>query len=252
MDHKDVVEIVNRLGYITPFAAVAPALTPPVTPSSLYALYTSMEDLGRQWVESVIPDTATATAPTIGSLYRLLCSSVVLELETYRDFGRAWVSAATVMGPGDLPTIVGLEAQFIEYFRASLQAVELQLSFPKNVALNDIVEPLAGALSALGTGVLIHWAADRSTQAADTTQLIDSSSYLLDAALTRRAEFGNAGLLTHAWHLVDIPKRRFARPLLDRLLPKELTSRFADPVSLVEFLRSGIADPASRQGEVNA
>ena len=74
----------------------------------------------------------------------------------------------------------------------------------------------------------------------------EAANILQTGLLIARADFANAGLLFHLHRLFDRQHQRFLRPLLDILLPPERASRLADPVSLVEAIRTMVASPVQR------
>lgn len=241
--HARVVGAFNELGYLASFGSVATKLN--IDVKTLYHLYPSREALGEEWFSSEVPD--VPLDPGLHGAFTGFMLPTLRNLEDYRDFSRAWIAALRAMGLLHLPQLRTLRDSVADnYFIVWLDANHSNLSFPPNVRYEDVRVELADALVALALALINYWEADRSLMYAHTLKLVDAIGYLLDALLIRRADFGHAGLLVHLHCLYAQQQEQFIRPVLDILLKPERAGRFADPLSLLEVLRTFHPSPAQR------
>jgi AcrR family transcriptional regulator len=241
--HEDVVATFNVLGYGATFAAVAERLGQGVTPAVLYDEYASREALGEAWLSNVVPGVDGET--NVRSVFANLIYGIVEALNSQRDFSRAWLAALTVKAPLHLPQLERLHDVVRLYFKTTLTAIRDSISLPGGLELEDVIDELADLLSALA-GALVHaWAVDRSEQAANTTSSIEASAILLDALLTRRADFGDEGLLVQLHKVLNLQHRQFVAPLLDIVLKPDRAGRLLDPQGIVQALHDLLPPRAS-------
>ena len=232
--HTAVVAVFNRLGYSASFAQVARVLR--CSPSDLYCRYASCEALAEAWLASECPP--PPLLPGVGGMYAGFMVWLLDRLEQQRDFSRAWLAALTRTGPLHLPQLRDLHDWMQRYFCCWFDANKGHISLPNGLSMADASSELADLLCLVSAALLGAWQLDRSHQACHTQASVDSIACLLDGLLTRRAEFGDAGLLVHLHRLLGQPHAQFLQPLLDTVLKADRVRRVANPASLLEALRA--------------
>jgi AcrR family transcriptional regulator len=194
LPHEEVVAGFNLLGYRATFAAVAAELDG-VSAPDLYDLYPSREALAEAWLAGAILQCGEALS--VRSLLTGLVYGLIEPLQRQRDFARAWIEAAPRSGPLNLPVMASLHQLLLEYFSAGLRGLRDKIALPPLLALEDALDELSEALTLISTALVLGWALDRSEQGARTCEAVESSALLVDALLTRRADFGGTSLLVH-------------------------------------------------------
>ncbi len=232
--HADVVAVFNRLGYSATFAQVARVLR--CSPDDLYCRYASCEALAEAWLAGECPP--PPALPGVGGMYVGFMDWLLGRLDQQRDFCRAWLAALTRTGPLHLPQLRDLHEWMHRYFCTWLDDNHEQISLPPGLSVMDASSELADLLCLISAALLGAWQLDRSPLTHNTHASALSIACLLDGLLTRRAEFGDAGLLVHLHRLLAQPHAQFLQPLLDTVLKGERARRFASPVNLVEALRN--------------
>lgn len=253
--HEAVVNAFNQLGYTASFAAVALHLANATEAKTLYLTYPSREILGEMWLSEGLPQ-----EPSDESLHEGFTSFVLAALERlngHRDFSLAWLSSLQTTGPLHLPQIGLLHDGAAQYFNVLLTqhnqrnddpgSPEHRLSLAENVTFEDVGAELVDAMCALTLWLVAHWASDRSVRYERTRAMVRSVGYLLDALLIARPDFNQTGLLWHLHRLYGQQRIQFIEPLLDLLMKPERAARLADPLSLLEILRSNRPAPAQRE-----
>ena len=240
-DHATVVRCFNELGYTATFAAVAKLLKCP--PSTLYGRYPSREALGVVWMASKVPTAPSANG--LGEAFRSLVLFVLQTLEADRDFSRACLLALKLAGPLHLPEFPALHDAIAKFFEDWFEAFGDDVGLPDGIDLEDVQDEITDALCGLVLWFVWSWEMDRSPMYGQTSDSMKAASYLLDALLIRRADFGDNSLLQHIHLLVDKRHEQFLKPLLDLLGKPDRVQRFADPVRLIEVLRNFRPPPAN-------
>ena len=240
-----VVAAFNVLGYSATFAAVARTLKPAVPAQDLYRRFPSREALAQAWLSTAIPE--ASDEPGLAPMFTGFMFSILARLESQRDFSRAWLASLKVTAPLHLPQFEDFHRDAHKYFADYLDLSQAQLSLPSQVQPRDVVHELADALCVVASWLVLFWEADRSVQYHHTRCLVESTACLIDALLVRREAFGDVGLLFHLHQLLRQPHEQFLKPLLGTLLSPDRVQRYANPVQLIEALRSfGLpAEPAS-------
>lgn len=232
--HLRVVRQFNQLGYMASFAAVAKTLR--MRPETLYLRYPSREALGEAWLTYELPGDASdqqELRDTFGAIVELLLGN----LESQRDFGRAWIAAIKPMGAMHLPQLRNIHEALHCYFLTWLLPNGKRLSLPPKVRPEDVAGEIADVMCAMVLLLLLQWESDRSPSYLDTRRSTDAFGYLLDGLLIRRDDFGQAGLLLHLHTLFARQHGRFLRPLLDIVAKPERAGRLFDPAAIFESLR---------------
>lgn len=233
--HEEVVAGFNLLGYDATFAAVAQELNG-VSAADLYDLYASREVLAEVWLCGAIPP---SDAPlSVRSLFTSFVYGLLEPLQRQRDFGRAWIQAMPRSAALQLPALASVHARAREYFATGLQALHDQIGMPALLPLDQALDELSEALTLAAVALVVGWGWDRSEQAGATGLAVESTGTLIDALLTRRADFGDTSLLVHLHRLLSQPHNQFTRPLLDIVAPPGRAARFTDGEGLVAALRN--------------
>lgn len=234
LPYEEVVARFNLLGYHATFAAVAVDLDG-YSAADLYDLFPSREALAEAWLCGAIPRDVKAVG--VRSLVTSFVYGLIEPLQRQRDFSRAWIEAAPRSGALNLPVMASLHQRSLEYFCAGLRALRDHIGLPPLLDLEDALDELSEALTLISTVLVLGWALDRSQQGARTCEAVESSGCLVDALLTRRADFGETSLLVHLHRLALQPHLQFTKPLLDLLAPPGRAGRLSNGEGLVQALR---------------
>jgi hypothetical protein len=234
--HEAVVATFNVLGYDASFAAAAERMGNGTTAAELYATYASCDALAEAWLSELIP--GVNKGASVRSLFAAVAGTLTAALRNYRDFSRGWLAAAPAGGWIDLRPWQLLHSHAHEYFVDGLTALRDQIALPPPLVMDDVVADVADALCAALAALLAMWQADRSTENADTDSAIDAVACLLDALLTRRADYLNNSLLVHLHRATALPREQLTKPLLDLLLPAGRVQRLGQAPALADLLRT--------------
>lgn len=248
--HAQVVEAFNELGYTATFAAVARQLTnrlgDEVKPETLYLQYESREGLGEAWLEGFVPEPPEeSNGEPLHEMFSHFVLGLLSELQSRRDFARAWLAAVAPAGAGHLPQLHLLHDKARSYFEGWLNVFHDSVALPDKVDMEDAAAELADGLCAVTLWLIMHWAADRTSGYGSTQRTTDAIAYLLDALLVRRKDLGEASLLVHLHRLLKEPHDQDLVPLLDSLLPADRARRWLGEVPLLQALRLLRPPPAN-------